>query len=111
MPYLELITRNGLAERIEGGVPRYKTTAKGTKRSVFQGAGETTHAAASKGLVELGSYLPAIFSIMRERSYYEQGRPGLVHHYKEHLQTAQISAQRGLLLTITTREKIFIGSK
>jgi hypothetical protein len=29
MPYLELITRNGLAERIEGGVTRYKTTAKG----------------------------------------------------------------------------------
>jgi predicted transcriptional regulator len=29
MPYLELVTRNGLAERIEGGVPRYKTTAKG----------------------------------------------------------------------------------
>jgi hypothetical protein len=29
VPYLELITRNGLAERVEGGVPRYKTTAKG----------------------------------------------------------------------------------
>lgn len=28
-PYLELITRNGLAERIEGGVMRYRTTAKG----------------------------------------------------------------------------------
>jgi predicted transcriptional regulator len=31
MPYLELITRNGLAERTEGGVTRYKTTAKGEK--------------------------------------------------------------------------------
>jgi hypothetical protein len=31
VPYLELITRNGLAERIEGGVMRYKTTAKGEK--------------------------------------------------------------------------------
>jgi hypothetical protein len=29
VPYLELITRNGLAERVEDGVPRYKTTAKG----------------------------------------------------------------------------------
>jgi predicted transcriptional regulator len=28
VPYLELITRNGLAERIEGGMPRYKATAK-----------------------------------------------------------------------------------
>jgi predicted transcriptional regulator len=35
VPYLELITRNGLAERIEGGVPRYKTTARGAKRSAF----------------------------------------------------------------------------
>jgi predicted transcriptional regulator len=38
VPYLELITRNGLVERIEGGVPRYKTTARGAKRSAFQGA-------------------------------------------------------------------------
>jgi hypothetical protein len=38
VPYLELITRNGLAERIEGGVPRYKTTAKGTKRSGISGS-------------------------------------------------------------------------
>jgi predicted transcriptional regulator len=29
MPYLELVIRNGLTERIEGGVTRYKTTAKG----------------------------------------------------------------------------------
>jgi hypothetical protein len=28
MPYLELITRNGLAERTEGRVPRYKATAR-----------------------------------------------------------------------------------
>jgi predicted transcriptional regulator len=56
--YLELITRNGLAERTEGGVTRYKTTAKGAKRSAFQGAEETmvgTHATDSGGLAELGS--------------------------------------------------------
>lgn len=29
VPYLELITRNGLVERKEGEVPRYRTTAKG----------------------------------------------------------------------------------
>jgi predicted transcriptional regulator len=29
MPYLELLTRNGLTEVIEGNVPKYKTTAKG----------------------------------------------------------------------------------
>ncbi len=29
VPYLELITRNSLAVRVEGDVPRYKTTAKG----------------------------------------------------------------------------------
>jgi hypothetical protein len=29
--YLELLVRNGLAERIEGGVPRYKTTGKRIK--------------------------------------------------------------------------------
>jgi hypothetical protein len=38
VPYLELITRNGLAERIEGEVLIYKTTARGAKRSAFQGA-------------------------------------------------------------------------
>jgi hypothetical protein len=42
VPYLELITRNGLAERTEGGVPRYKATARVAKRSAFQGAEETT---------------------------------------------------------------------
>ncbi len=29
VPYLELLVRNGLAERTEGEVLRYKTTAKG----------------------------------------------------------------------------------
>jgi predicted transcriptional regulator len=29
MPYLELLTRNGLAVKIEGNVLRYKITAKG----------------------------------------------------------------------------------
>lgn len=29
VPYLELITRNGLVVSMEGAVPRYKTTAKG----------------------------------------------------------------------------------
>jgi predicted transcriptional regulator len=33
VPYLELITRNGLAERIEGGVTRYRTAVEGTKRA------------------------------------------------------------------------------
>ncbi len=28
---MELITRNGLAERTEGGVPRYKTTGEENK--------------------------------------------------------------------------------
>ena len=31
IPYLELVTRNGLVEIQEGKVPRYKTTAKGKK--------------------------------------------------------------------------------
>ncbi len=31
MPYLELVTRNGLAEGVEGEVLKYKTTAKGRK--------------------------------------------------------------------------------
>ena len=35
VPYLELITRNGLAERTKGGVPRYKATAKETSASAF----------------------------------------------------------------------------
>jgi|GEM_PF-3749784 len=38
VPYWELLVRNGLAERTEGEVLRYKTTAKVTKRSAFQGA-------------------------------------------------------------------------
>jgi hypothetical protein len=38
VPYLELLARNGLAERTEGGVPRYEATARGAKRSAFQGA-------------------------------------------------------------------------
>lgn len=29
VPYLELITRNDLAVLVEGGVTRYRTTAKG----------------------------------------------------------------------------------
>lgn len=28
-PYLELIIRNGLVVKVDGSVPRYKTTAKG----------------------------------------------------------------------------------
>jgi predicted transcriptional regulator len=42
VPYLELLVRNGLAERIEGGVPRYEATARGAKHSAFQGAEEMT---------------------------------------------------------------------
>jgi predicted transcriptional regulator len=42
VPYLELITRNELAERVEGGVPRYEATARGAKCSAFQGAEEMT---------------------------------------------------------------------
>jgi predicted transcriptional regulator len=38
VPYLELLVRNGLAERTEGGVPRYKTTAKGTKHFGISGS-------------------------------------------------------------------------
>jgi predicted transcriptional regulator len=41
VPYLELITRDGLAERTKRGVHRYKATARGAKRSTFQGAEET----------------------------------------------------------------------
>ena len=29
MPYLDLIIKNGLAERVEGEIPRYRTTSKG----------------------------------------------------------------------------------
>jgi predicted transcriptional regulator len=29
VPYLELLIRNGLAERMEGKILKYKTTAKG----------------------------------------------------------------------------------
>jgi predicted transcriptional regulator len=29
VPYLDLLIRNGLAERVEGKVPRYRTTCKG----------------------------------------------------------------------------------
>jgi hypothetical protein len=52
VPYLELITRNGLAERIEGGVTRYKTTAKGEEALRCMRAGKAdagTHAAALRG--------------------------------------------------------------
>jgi hypothetical protein len=42
VPYLELITRNGLAERTNGGVSRYEETARGATRSAFQGAEEMT---------------------------------------------------------------------
>ncbi len=38
VPYLELLVRNGLAERTEGEVLIYKTTAKGTKRSGISGS-------------------------------------------------------------------------
>jgi len=31
VPYLELIIRNGLAVMVEGGVLRYKTTARGKR--------------------------------------------------------------------------------
>ncbi len=31
VPYIELLIRNGLAVLVEGGVTRYRTTAKGTE--------------------------------------------------------------------------------
>jgi predicted transcriptional regulator len=31
VPYLDLIIKNGLAERVEGEIVRYRITAKGTK--------------------------------------------------------------------------------
>jgi predicted transcriptional regulator len=39
-PYIELLTKNGLAVRVEGTPTRYKTTAKGgTGAEVLSGAG------------------------------------------------------------------------